>query len=79
MLVYFGSRERTVGDWAFLLGKVDGRFRIKDSKAASGQPNVIISVIWDATLEKEADYHVNSSNAESDGCTPEEKASIKSE
>ena len=78
MLVYFGSRERTVGDWAFLLGKIDGRFRIKDSKAASGQANVIISVIWDATLEKGADYHVNSSNAQSDGCMPEETAGINS-
>ena len=79
MLLFFGSRERKVVDWAILLGKIVARFRIKGSKAASGQANVIKSVIWDATLEKEADYRVNSSNAESDGCTPEENAGINSE
>ena len=53
MMIYFGSRERTVDDWTYLLAKADPRFKLKHSKAASGQANVIISVDWEAAAESE--------------------------
>ncbi|KAL8782579.1 MAG: hypothetical protein Q9213_005257 [Squamulea squamosa] len=46
MMIYFGSRERTVDEWRTLLGEVDPRFRIQGFKAASGQANIIIDVVW---------------------------------
>ena len=47
MMIFFGSRERTISDWTHLLGEADPRFELKDFKAASSQPNVIISVSWE--------------------------------
>ncbi len=47
MLVYFGSRERSVGDWTLLLREVDSRFKLKSHRAASRQANVIIVVTWE--------------------------------
>ena len=78
MLIYFGSRERTVGDWTSLLGKADARFRLKNSKATSRQANIIISVVWDDTAlsEREADDRANSEIADFKGCTPEEEADL---
>ena len=47
MMIFFGSRERTVSDWTHLLGEADPRFELRDSKAASSHANVIISVSWE--------------------------------
>lgn len=74
MLIYFGSRERTVNDWKYLLDKADKRFRLKDSKAALGQANVIISVIWDVALEGEVQNHVSSGGVDSVGNAPDGEA-----
>lgn len=46
MLIYFGSRERTIDDWASLLSKVHPQFEIQGSVAVKGQANVIIDVVW---------------------------------
>lgn len=46
MMIYFGSRERTVEDWRYLLSEVHPQFEIQGSKAATGQANVVIDVIW---------------------------------
>ena len=50
MLIYCGSRERTIDDWAVLLGKADPSFKIEAYRAASGQPNTIVVVRWDPEL-----------------------------
>lgn len=71
MLVYFGSRERTVNDWTYLLGKADERFKLNDAHAASGQANVIISVVWDATSEGEVQNHTSSRDVDPVGRTPD--------
>ncbi|KAL8658927.1 MAG: hypothetical protein Q9202_007360 [Teloschistes flavicans] len=47
MMIYFGSRERTVNDWIKLLGEVSPRFKLRGSKAAPRQANVIIDVVWE--------------------------------
>ena len=47
MMIYFGSRERTVTDWTHLLDEADPRFKLRNYKAASSQPNVIITVGWE--------------------------------
>ena len=46
MMIFFGSRERTVNDWTHLLSEADPKFELRDFKAASSQPNVIITVSW---------------------------------
>ena len=76
MLIYFGSRERTVNDWKHLLGKADKRFRLKDAQAASGQANVIISVIRDAAFAGEVQNHISSRDVDSVGGTPDGKAAF---
>ena len=71
MLIYFGSRERTVDDWKYLLDKVDGRFIIEGFNAASGQTNVIISVRWDVASKDEGHHHISISDAVLPNGTPE--------
>ncbi len=46
MLVYFGSRERTLEDWRALLTAADPRFVLLNVKVAANQPNTILEVAW---------------------------------
>lgn len=47
MLVFFGSRERTLEEWREMLAAADERFRLVGAKTARGQPNTILEVAWD--------------------------------
>ena len=46
MLVFFGSRERTLEDWKALLREADPRFELVKTTRASDQPNTILEVAW---------------------------------
>ena len=46
MLVFFGSRERTLEEWRGLLGEADGRFRLRGVRRARERPNVVLDVEW---------------------------------
>lgn len=52
-LTYFGSRERTVDDWSILLNKAHPRFKIRGSRAAPSQVNVVIDIIWEDAVTNE--------------------------
>lgn len=45
MMIYFGSRERTIGEWEDLLKKADRRFNLLGIRASTG-PNMILDVMW---------------------------------
>lgn len=46
MLVFFGSRERTYGDWRDLLAAADSRFHLMGIDSAPNQHNSILRVVW---------------------------------
>jgi hypothetical protein len=46
MLAYFGSRERTISEWAELLKKADPRFKLEKTERAPGEASTILDVIW---------------------------------
>jgi len=46
MLVYFGSRERTLGEWDGLLKTADPRFELERTTKAADQANMILVVAW---------------------------------
>lgn len=48
MLIYFGSHERTVGEWRELIAKADSRFKLVNVTADPKQPNTIFEVAWDS-------------------------------
>ena len=47
MLVFFGSRERTLSDWRELLEAADPRLKLVDFDVALDQPNTILRVAWE--------------------------------
>ena len=46
MLVFFGSRERTLEEWRALLGEADVRFVLRGVSRARERPNVVLDVEW---------------------------------
>ena len=46
MLIFFGSRERTVEEWRKMLGEADGRFELVGVKTKKSLPNTILEVLW---------------------------------
>ncbi|KAL8641121.1 MAG: hypothetical protein Q9226_008671 [Calogaya cf. arnoldii] len=60
-LTYFGSRERSVDDWRILLNKAHPGFKIRGSKAAPSQVNVVIDIIWEGAVANELRDGKNSS------------------
>ncbi|KAL8934423.1 MAG: hypothetical protein Q9216_005923 [Gyalolechia sp. 2 TL-2023] len=48
MLIFFGSRERTIREWEKLLQEADGRFRLQGVREGKG-PNMILDVMWVTT------------------------------
>ena len=46
MLVFFGSRERTLEEWRALLGEADKRFVLRGVSRARERPNVVLDVEW---------------------------------
>ena len=46
MLVYFGSRERTIGEWIELLNTADPRFVLRRATGDPRQPNTILEIGW---------------------------------
>jgi hypothetical protein len=47
MLIYFGSRERTLDEWSVLLQAADPRYFLRGVKQVAGQPNTILDVGWE--------------------------------
>ena len=48
MLVFFGSRERTVSDWEKLLNAADPHFRLANVNRSPHHPNSILEIVWTA-------------------------------
>jgi hypothetical protein len=46
MLIYFGSRERTIDEWKGLLKEADARFELVVIGTAENEPNTIFVVEW---------------------------------
>jgi hypothetical protein len=46
MMIYFGSRERTLGEWKQLIGEADERFELVTMGRAEREPNTIFVVGW---------------------------------
>ena len=46
MLIYFGSRERTVGEWREMLAEADERFELIRASRDPRQPNTLLEVGW---------------------------------
>ena len=47
MLIFFGSRERSIADWRELLETADPRFKLVDVATTSDQPNAMLQVRWE--------------------------------
>lgn len=47
MLVFFGSRERTLDEWRSLLHTADPRFHLVDVNISPYYPSAILDVVWD--------------------------------
>jgi hypothetical protein len=46
MLIYFGSRERTIIEWKELLYKADPRYELQTVNADPKKPNTLLEVGW---------------------------------
>lgn len=46
MLIYFGSRERTVAEWREILRLADPRFELTCVHRDPKQPNALLEISW---------------------------------